>query len=351
MTATALTPGPHATRVVALGGGTGLPIVLRGLKDALFPAAWRLVPRRGRDRLTAIVTVADDGGSSGRLRDAYGTLPPGDIRNCLVALSDGDPVLSAIFDYRFDEGGDVGGHSLGNLILTALARLDGDFPRAVERAGALLAARGRVLPSTAAQVRLRAELEDGSWCYGESRIPRAAIPVRAVELVPPDVEALPEAVEAIRAADVVVIGPGSLYTSVMPVLLVPGIARALAETPARVALVMNLMTEPGETDGYDAASHLRAVRRHAPAVPISDVILNALSPDAERSWTYARAGAAPIVADVDALARLGCRVWARELLSDDDKVRHDPRKLAAVVLEIAEDVRAGATGSAEAAAS
>jgi uncharacterized cofD-like protein len=327
-------PPWHGARVVALGGGTGLPILLRGLKEVLFPPEWRAVPRRGRDRLTAIVTMADDGGSSGRLRETYGVLPPGDIRNCLLALSDGDPTLSALFDYRFDGTGDVAGHSLGNLILTALSALDGHFPRAVERAGELLAIRGRVLPSTVQQLRLHAVFADGTSCEGESRIASAARPLESVHLVPADAQALPEACDAIASADLVVIGPGSLYTSLIPVVLVRGIADALAATSARIVLVMNLMTEPGETDGYDAAQHVAALRQHAPHVAIHDVLVNAAAPDLARIRPYLDRGALPIVVDRDALEALGCRVCARDVLSVGEKVRHDPLALAQAVLEV-----------------
>lgn len=325
-------------RVVALGGGTGLPILLQGLKTALFPAGWTWVPKRERDRLTAIVTVADDGGSSGRLRRAYRVLPPGDIRNCLLALSDGDPTMAAIFNFRFSGEGEMGGHSLGNLILTALSQLESDYSEAVERGSEILAIRGRVFPSTLEEVVLRAEFPDGSWVEGESRIPLVRRPLSRVRLQPEDVRALPQAVEAIRAADLIVIGPGSLYTSLIPILLVKELAEAIAGSGARVALVMNLMTEPGETDGYTGGDHLLAIRRHAPRVPIHTVLINSAPIPEMLIERYAAEGAAPITMDPEPVSTLGCRPVARDLLGVGPTIRHDPHKLAQAVLELATEL-------------
>ena len=322
-------------RMVALGGGTGLPVLLRGLKEACFPQSRAWDPVKDRDRLTAIVTVADDGGSSGRLREAYRVPPPGDIRNCLLALSDGDPMMAAIFDFRFSGEGEVGGHSLGNLILTALNQLGGDFSEAVERGGELLAVRGRVFPSTTDDATLLAEFGDGSSVQGESRIAPARRAVRRVRLQPQNVRALPEAREAVQAADLIVLGPGSLYTSLIPVLLVSGLADAIAESSARVVLVMNLMTEPGETDGYTAADHIMAIRRHAPHVPVHDVLLNAIPVPEKTIEYYATAGSAPVPLDIELLRALGCRPVVRDLLGVATLVRHDEHKLARALLELA----------------
>ena len=325
-------------RVAALGGGTGLPVLLRGLKAALMPAGGTRAHARARSRITAIVTASDDGGSSGRLRDAYRVLPPGDIRNCLLALSDADPTLSALFAHRFAGDGErgVGGHSLGNLILTALSQIERDFLTALDCATRLLAVRGRVLPVTLGDVHLEAEFDDLTRAAGESHIAAVRRPIRRVQLHPAGVPALPEALEAIAAADVVVLGPGSLYTSIIPVLLVEGVAEAIARSTARVVLVMNLMTEPGETDGYGPADFVRAIRRHAPGVAIHDVLVNVTPvPD---GW-IARdpdAGAA-IPADREALVSLGCRPVERDLLGADPLIRHDPAKLARAVLDLALD--------------
>ncbi|MGH7263571.1 MAG: gluconeogenesis factor YvcK family protein, partial [Candidatus Rokuibacteriota bacterium] len=208
----------------------------------MFPKPGAALSERERERLTAIVTVADDGGSSGRLRQAYGVLPPGDIRNCLLALADRDSTLAALFDYRFEGGDEIGGHSLGNLILTALSRLEHDFPRAIERGSQILGVRGRVFPSTTQAVRLRAQFDDGTRVEGESRIPSVAGIIRRVSLEPPDPGALAQAVEAALYADLIVIGPGSLYTSLIPVLLVKQLTDAIKQSHARVVLVMNLTT-------------------------------------------------------------------------------------------------------------
>jgi uncharacterized cofD-like protein len=328
--------GMRPPRIVALGGGTGLPIVLRGLRSAMFSSRRDTPPRWRRDLLTALVTVADDGGSSGRLRRAYGILAPGDVRNCLVALAE-DAQRAAMFDFRFSGGDGVAGHNLGNLVLAALSQLEGHFPAAVERAGEMLGIRGRVVPATGADVRLLAELEDGSQVEGESRIAAAAAgrPIRRVRLVPAAADALPEARAALADADLVVIGPGSLYTSLIPVLLVRGIAREIERSGARVVLVMNLMTEPGETDGMTAADHVRALRRHAPRLPIHDVLLAAgpISPRARAA--YAAYGAQPVAADLAALRALGCRPLRRRMVAARGRLRHEPGRLAAAVLRLA----------------
>jgi len=322
-------------RVVALGGGTGLPIVLRGVKDRLFHSRRKWVAARDRGRLTGIVSVADDGGSSGRLRRAYGVLAPGDARNCLLALANGDPLLSTLFDYRFDGNGGLGGHSLGNLILTALTRMELDFACALERAGGVLSIRGRVLPSTLDDVSLLAELEDGRRVVGESRIASAGRPIRRVALRPSAARALPEALRAIEQADLVTIGPGSLYTSLIPVLLVRDLAASIARSRARVVLIMNLMTEPGETDSYTAADVVLALRRHAPRLPIHDVLLNRAPIPGSLAARYEARGAGPIVAEPDAIRALGCRAVTRDLLGGGPKIRHDPGRLASALLGLA----------------
>lgn len=320
-------------RVVALGGGTGLPLLLQGLQATLFPPVRDR--RDTRDRLTAIVTVADDGGSSGRLTQSCHVLPPGDIRNCLLALSAGDPTMAAIFNFRFHGDGDVAGHSLGNLILVALSQLEQDFARATDQAGRLLAVRGRVLPATLDDVTLVAELDDGRCVQGESEITSSCRTIRRLSLRPERVRALPEAVEAITRADLIVIGPGSLYTSLLPVLLVPGIARAIARAQGRVVLTMNLMTEPGETDGYSAVDHLLAIRRHAPLVPIGDVLLNTGPIPRDLIARYGAGRAVPISPETATIRTLGCRPIERDLLGGGAMIRHDPHKLARTVLELA----------------
>ena len=326
-----------ALRVVATGGGTGLPILLQGLKATLFPPERLWIPARDRGRLTAIVTVADDGGSSGRLRQAYHLLPPGDIRNCLLALSEGTPAIADLFNFRFRGEGEVAGHCLGNLILAAFSQLEGDFLGAVERGAEILAIRGRTLPSTLDDVTLVAHFADGISVEGESRIAAVRRPIRRVALRPAGARALPQAREAIARADLIVIGPGSLYTSLIPVLLVRELAEAVARSRARVVLVMNLMTEPGETDGYGAPEHLLAIRRHAPQVPIHDVLLNTTPIPADLIERYAAEGAVPVPMDAESVRALGPRPVARDLLGVGPKILHDSLKLARAVLELASE--------------
>jgi uncharacterized cofD-like protein len=246
--------------------------------------------------------------------------------------------MAAIFDFRFSGEGGVGGHSLGNLILTALNELQGDFPEAVERGAELLAIRGRVFPSSIDDVTLLATFADGGSARGESRIVSAHRLIRRISLEPPNARALPEAREAILTADLIVLGPGSLYTSLIPVLLVTGLADAIAHSRARVVLVMNLMTEPGETDGYTAGDHIIALRGHAPQVCIHAVLLNATPLPETMTEYYAAAGAAPVPPDIELLRALGCRPVSRDLLGVGPLARHDPQKLVRSVLELATEV-------------
>ncbi len=325
------TSAPPMPRIVALGGGTGLPVLLSGLREALFPRERMAWARR--DRLTAVVTVADDGGSSGRLRETYGMLPPGDIRNCLLALSNGQSMLAPLFNFRFSGTQDVGGHSLGNLILSALTEMENDFCAAVEHAGRMLGICGRILPATLAEVTVTAQFDDGSSIAGESRIASRRQHIRQVRLEPAGARVLPEAVAAIEAADVITIGPGSLYTSLIPILLIEGVVEAISRARGRAVLVMNLMTEPGETEAYTAIDHLLAIRRHAPKIRIDDVLMNTTPIAPALLARYSAAGAAPVTIDREILRALGFRPLERDLLRADHKIRHDPGKLAHAVIE------------------
>jgi uncharacterized cofD-like protein len=322
-------------RIVALGGGTGLPVVLQGLKSVLFPPGSPWVRERDRHRLTAVVTVADDGGSSGRLRRAYHVLPPGDVRNCLLALADGEPSMSAIFSFRFNGRGELRNHNLGNLILTALSQLERDFSKATDRAGRMLAIRGKVLPSTGDDVTLLAELSDGTHITGESRISLTHRPIRRVHLRPEDARALPETLDAIAAANIIVLGPGSLYTSLIPILLVKGIAAAIASSRARVILVVNLMTEPGETDAHSAVDFIRAIRSHAPNLQIHDALLNSARIPAHLLDRYGARGSVPIPMDPEPFRATGCRAIPGDFLEFGPVIRHDPRKLARTLVPLA----------------
>ena len=313
-------------RIVALGGGTGLATLLRAAKR--LPLA----------SLSAVVTVTDDGGSSGRLRREHGVPPPGDVRNCLVALAEDDELLTRVFDHRFPGVGETGGHSLGNLLMTALHQITGDFPSAVRLAGEVLRIRGSVLPATGADVHLLAEGRDGSRLVGESAISLGG-PPRRLELSPPAPPALPEAVAALGGADLVVLGPGSLYTSILPNLLVPGIAAAVAASPARRVYVANLVTQPGETDGYPLARHLAELAAYAPAVGIDAVLVNEAPLPEATAAAYRATGAEPVVAPAEwdgpgeLIARRLLRVTA------DGTVRHAPGALAAALAELLQPSR------------
>jgi uncharacterized cofD-like protein len=314
-------------RVVAVGGGTGLPRVLEGLSAGdVDPGEERLV------EVTAIVTTSDDGGSSGELRRRYGVPAPGDVRNCLVALAGGSSPLASVFQHRFAGGGALGGHTIGNLVLTALAQRLGDFGRAVDAAAAMLGVRGRVVPATVAPVELVAELADGRVVRGETAIAAAHGRVATLRLAGP-AEASREAVEAIREADVVVLGPGSLYSSVLAGLLVPGIPDALRCTGATRVLVVNLFTQAGETDGYDAADHVRAVQRHLGDVV--DVALAHRPPlPAEVVAAYAAEGAEPVRVEREAIDAAGAVPVITDLVSQGERGRHDPAKLSRALLAI-----------------
>jgi len=309
-------------RSVVIGGGTGLSALLRGLKYYT-------------SNLTAIAAVSDDGGSSGRLREEQGVLPPGDIRNCLAALADQEPLMTQLLQYRFDgEAGTLSGHSLGNLLIAALTDLTGDFETAVKEMGAILAIRGRVLPPTVDNVVLCAQLADGSIVRGETAISARGPAIERVFLDPPEPRAVPEAVEAIRNAEVVIIGPGSTYTSVIPNLLVPGIVEALKETRAMRIFVCNVMTQPGETDDYTAAAHVAAILKHVGEPIFEYVLLNSQRPAADVMKRYEATGAKFVGVDAAEIARMGFIPIARDLLSEDDYARHDPGKLASAIIEL-----------------
>lgn len=308
-------------RVVVIGGGTGLAVMLRGLKR--LPVS-----------ITAIVTVADDGGSSGRLRHDMGMPPPGDIRNVLVAMADTEPILEKVLQYRFQNGNGLAGHNLGNLFLAALQDITGDFTHAIQEASQVLAVRGRVLPSTAQEVTLRAEMTDGTSVKGESRIPLAGKRIRRVFLEPGDVRPLPEALEAIAEADVVVIGPGSLYTSILPNLLVEGLAAAIRAAKARTVYICNVMTQPGETDGYTAFDHLEAIHRHVGDHLIDTIIINNETPPSAILQQYAEEGAAMVQPDIGRLQVAGCEVLAENLLQYRSVLRHDADRLSELILEL-----------------
>jgi len=307
-------------RMVAVGGGTGLAALLGGLKHHT-------------SNITAVVTVADDGGSSGALRRDMGVLPPGDIRNCLVALADDESLLRQLFQYRFPAAGGLQGHSFGNLFLAALAEVTGDFDRAVQESTSVLNVRGRVLPATLDSVELHAEVAGGAEVAGESSITASeGLPLR-VWLRPERPAALPQALEAIAAADVVVLGPGSLYTSVIPNLLIPDVRDAVAAARAPVVYVCNVMTQPGETDGYTAADHLAALYRHGAEGLVDVVLVNDTPAPRGLTEAYEREGARRVEVDEPRLEELRVRVVHADMAGGSDVFRHDPQRLAAAVLD------------------
>ncbi len=316
-------------RIVVIGGGTGLSVLLRGIK-------------KYTSNITAIVSVADDGGSSGRLRDDLGILPPGDIRNCLVALADKESLMEDLLQYRFPAG-ELAGHSLGNLLIAAMNDLAGGFNQAIRGMSRVLAVRGRVLPSTLQNVSLGAEYWDGTVIYGESNIPKYGKRIRRVFLDPGQCHPMPEALQAIAEADAVVLGPGSLYTSILPNLLVEGLANEIASSGAAKIYVCNVMTQPGETDGYSASQHVRAILAHAGRI-MDYVVLNREDiPRAARD-RYAREGAVPVVPDVKEIEKEGIRAVTDLLLAGGDVVRHDPDRLARLIFRLIIKNRKGSRG-------
>ena len=310
-------------KIVAIGGGTGLSTLLRGLK-------------RYTTNLTAVVTVADDGGSSGRLQKELGILPPGDIRNCLVALADDEALVTDLFRYRFAEGEGLLGHSFGNLFLAAMTGITGNFDRAIKESSRVLNIKGRVLPSTLETISLRATLEDGSDIRGETNISKSPLPIVRLALEPADAAPLRETLDAIDEADAIILGPGSLYTSILPNLLVDGIARAIADAPAPKIYVCNVMTQPGETDGYTASKHVAALLEHAHA-RVSDFAIVNLEPPRRLLETYKEGGQVPVEPDREAVEALGVRVVDARVISETDTVRHDPQKLAEAVLKLIDE--------------
>jgi len=346
---------PSATlpRVVALGGGTGLPNVLRGLRPLLYGAGARNQETAPRDRLVAIVATSDDGGSSGRLRAEFNMIPPGDIRNCLAALSDNHALIADIFQYRFDSGEGLSGHAIGNLVLAALTDVTNDFPRAVEIAARVVGARGTVLPATGEMVTLVAEFDDGRVLSGETAISTAGGRIARVSLLPERPRGVPEVSEAVSRADVIVAGPGSLYTSILPPLLVPQVAAAIRASRAVRILVGNLMTEPGETDEFSVLDHVLTIERHLGAQLFDYVVYNTGAVPEHLAAAYAAHGARPIATgafELNALEKLGIQPIGVPLVSEHPagKVRHHPDRLASAITALAQGKLGAWRGRAEA---
>ncbi|HZZ65046.1 MAG TPA: gluconeogenesis factor YvcK family protein [Candidatus Baltobacteraceae bacterium] len=307
-------------KIVAIGGGTGLSTLLRGLK-------------RKTTNLTALVTVSDDGGSSGRLQRELGVLPPGDVRNCLVALADDEAMVTDLFRYRFHEGEGLTGHSFGNLFLAAMTGITGNFDRAIKESSRVLNIKGKVLPSTLGIVRLCARLADDSVVEGESNISASAQPIKQVFFDPPYAAPLGEAITAIRQADAIILGPGSLYTSILPNFLVDRIAREVAGSSAVRIYVCNVMTQPGETDNMTAADHVQALIQNAGARVCDYVVVND-EPPSKLLEAYAVEGQIPVQPDVERISAMGLHPVRAQMISETATVRHDPEELAQVVFNI-----------------
>ena len=323
---------------VAIGGGNGLSTLLSGLKR--FVAAGE-TENVWLENLSAIVAVSDDGGSSGRLRDELQMPPPGDIRNCMVALSEDSHLLSKLFQHRFRGGGDLGGHSFGNLFLAALSEITGDFAEAVRLSSEILASKGHIYPATVADVRLTAELVDGSLVRGETNISKVGNSIKRLRLEPENCQPLPETLAALADADVITVGPGSLFTSLLPPILVDGVAEAISDSSAVKIFISNLMTQPGETDGFSAKRHLEIFREYAAKIDFDYVIVNNYPISAEQLKRYAGEGARQIgLADsISPQSVEGAEIVYGNLLDGNQKVRHHPEKLAQVVLLCAVQTR------------
>jgi len=335
---------PRQLRVVAIGGGTGLSTLLRGLKrytvappGSTTSCEYNALPCLIRE-LSAIVTVTDDGGSSGRLRDDLNMLPPGDVRNCLVALSEDEHLLSGLFQLRFTHG-DLTGHSFGNLFLAALTEISGDFAQAVQTSSQILATRGRIYPSTTANARLSARMQDGSLVQGETNITASRQTIAELILSPQDAGPLPETLDAIAAADLITLGPGSLYTSLITNLLVRGIPEAIAASSATRVYICNLMTQANESLGLTASQHLEKILDHCAAGhgrKIFDYALINTAPIRPATLAqYAREGQAPIAADLDRIRALGIEPITGNFLHEGDVLRHSYDRVAETVLQLA----------------
>ena len=324
-------------RVVAIGGGTGLSTLLKGLKRYVLTAAEMPVSTETaviRD-LSAVVTVSDDGGSSGRLRKELNMLPPGDIRNCIVALSEDEALLSKLFRHRFDKGSGLEGHSFGNLFLAALTSLTSDFSEAVRLSSEILLTRGHIYPATTSNIELEALMEDGTRVRGETKITASKGRIRELFLVPPDVGPMPQTLEAIAGADLITIGPGSLFTSLIPNLLVRGIAQAIVESPATKVYICNLMTQANESLGLTAADHIRALGRHAQKQIFDYALINRTPASDEMKAKYAVEGACQIVNDLDVIETLGVIPVLGDYLEEGIVARHNTARVAGDLMQLA----------------
>jgi uncharacterized cofD-like protein len=315
-------------RVVAIGGGTGLSTLLKGLKGYVLTPTLAASGEISIRELCGVVTVSDDGGSSGRLRKEFNMLPPGDIRNCIVALSEDEALLARLFQHRFKTGSGLEGHSFGNLFLAALTSITGDFAEAVRLSAEILLTRGHIYPATGSSVELETLMEDGTRVRGETNITASKGKIRELYLVPPNVDPMPQTLEAIATADLITIGPGSLFTSLIPNLLVRGIARGIVESRAIKVFVCNLMTQANESLGLTAADHIQAVNKHAGVQLFDYALINRKPVSAELQEKYAIEGASQIVADLDAIEALGVRPLLGDYLDEGEVARHATERVA-----------------------
>lgn len=312
-------------KVVAIGGGTGLPALLEALRPMRGEA--------GFDKLSAIVTVSDTGGSSGRLRRDLGTLAPGDIRNCLIALSEAPELLRNLFQYRFSSG-ELEGHSFGNIFIVALAEVMGDFSSAIEKLHDILAIKGQIFPSTKENVELVAKFDDGSVVKGEDFITKKGGKIVDISFEPSDCSPPEGAVKVLEEADLILLGPGSLFTSVIPNLLVPDIKNAIRKSKARKVYVCNLVTQPGETDNFTASDHIKEIFKIASNDVVDTILVNTEKISEKVLTHYAEAGSIPIKIDEDELYSLNLAIVKKELVKEGDFLRHDPKKLRKAILEL-----------------
>jgi len=316
----------RGARIVTVGGGTGLSVLLSGLKNYT-------------SNISAVVTVADNGGSSGRLRQQFDVLPPGDIRNCLVALADAPTLMRDLFQFRFDANSEFSGHSFGNLFLTVMTRLTGDFEKAIKETSKVLALRGQVIPSTLEDVTLVAHYSDGSMVIGEEQIPQARKPINRVSLTPQAPLATPDALKAIKEAQIIVLGPGSLYTSIIPNLLIKEITQEIAESQAIKVYVCNVMTQPGETDGYSVSDHVKTLLKHSHERILDYCVVNNGEVPAEILKRYSQDNSFLVINDRKKIENLGVRVIEEDFsMIQDGVVRHDPEKLAKIILSFIEEI-------------
>jgi len=313
-------------KIVTIGGGTGLSVLLTGLKEYT-------------SNISAVVTVADEGGSSGRLRHEFDMLPPGDIRNCLVALADAPTLMRDLFQFRFSTNSELSGHSFGNLFITVMTRLTGDFEKAIKETSKVLALRGQVIPSSLDNVTLVAKHEDGSTTLGEDNIPKAHRPIHKVSLNPASAQATPDAIKAIKDAQIIILGPGSLYTSIIPNLLIKEIQDAVVASNAIRVYVCNVMTQPGETEGYSASDHIKALINHSHPKIFDSCVVNTGEIPAEILKRYAQDNSYIVVNDRKKIENLGYRVIEDDFsVIEDEVVRHDAQKLAKIILGLIEEI-------------